>query len=396
MSKKVATVVPEKAHSSLGASSASRWMACPGSVRLSEGMPDYESPAAKEGTAAHALAELALTKKQDPSMWVGLELEGVQVTEDMADFVRIYTEHCTEQAAGRTSWIERRFNLGHLNPPAPMFGTADFVTYDPATKTLEVIDLKFGSGVVVEVVGNKQLRYYGLGALLSMDTKQFPIDHVRVTIVQPRARHKDGVIRSEEMTIGQLYAFAEELLDAAARTIEPDAPLAVGDHCRFCKAIAVCPAQKANAQAVAQTEFGIIEGTLPVPERLSIDELTRLLEEFPIIEGWMRAVRVHLENKLNAGEKVPGFKLVEKRANRAWRDEGEAIQTLISMKLTDEDMFNRELRSPAQIEKIVGKKAFPTDLVVKKSSGTTMVAEADPRPAVSLGEEFTAADAATA
>lgn len=386
--------VPEKAHATLGASSASRWMACPGSVRLSEGREDAGSDFAKEGTAAHALAELALTKAQHPSMWLGTTLEGVEVTEDMVEHVETYVRACRAVAekADRT-WIEHRFNLSTLNPPAPMFGTGDFVAYRADEKLVEVVDLKYGSGVVVEVVGNKQLRYYALGAVLSPELKGLAIDKVRMTIVQPRAAHKDGVVRSDTISLHELLEFTEDLLEAARRTLEPDAPLAIGDHCRFCKALPICPEQKAHAEQVAQSEFSVVpveRVLLPAPESLSLDQLVDMTGKFPVVEAWMKAVRAHLQGMLERGQDVPGFKLVQKRATRKWVDEEAAAQELQARLLPEDVIYVRELKSPAQIEKIIGKKQFPSHLVVAQSSGTTMVPEHDPRPAVQMGEEFPA------
>src|SRR3546814_18193298 len=53
------------AHAVLGASSSHRWFHCPGSIRASEGMPNTSSVFAREGTAAHALAEPCLSPRFD-------------------------------------------------------------------------------------------------------------------------------------------------------------------------------------------------------------------------------------------------------------------------------------------------------------------------------------------
>lgn len=58
-----------------GPSAAHRWMVCPGSERLSEGMPDTPSKYALEGTAMHALAEMCLLSGLSPMDFVGQELE---------------------------------------------------------------------------------------------------------------------------------------------------------------------------------------------------------------------------------------------------------------------------------------------------------------------------------
>ena len=50
-------------HAILSASSSHRWMNCTPSARLEQEFQEYESTAAKEGTAAHALAEHKLKRK---------------------------------------------------------------------------------------------------------------------------------------------------------------------------------------------------------------------------------------------------------------------------------------------------------------------------------------------
>jgi hypothetical protein len=93
-------------------------MACPGSIRLSEGQPNYESDYAREGTVAHELAECWLAT---PS---GTEVPGIEkYEEDMIEGVRVFVDYCRDlmDRADRY-WLEHGFNLAKLNPPAPMFG----------------------------------------------------------------------------------------------------------------------------------------------------------------------------------------------------------------------------------------------------------------------------------
>jgi len=391
--------VPEKIHAELGASVASRWMACPGSIRLSREVPVPASTSyAEEGTRAHALAELCLTKHVNPDIYEGMELEGGVVGEDMVEHVRVFVDYCSVlQGGGNTTWVEKKFNLAPLNPPGPMFGTADFVAYDPFERTLHVVDLKYGQGVVVEAKGNKQLRYYALGAALSLGS-EYPIDNVVMTIVQPRALHTDGPIRSDEATHIELIEFAAELMDAARKTLEPDAPLVAGSHCRFCPASGVCPAQRDRALAVAQSEFDIVEAefTPPAPETIPPEMFAEMLGKLHILEDWASAMRATALARLERGEEVPGFKLVQKRPTRQWTDPDAVEQILKSEKYDDDEIYKpRDLKSVAQIEKLVGKKAFAASplagAVVKVSSGVNIAPATDPRPAVNIltvGEEF--------
>lgn len=392
--------VAEKLHAELGASSSERWMACPGSVQLSRGMPDETSPYAQEGTRAHAVAELALRRNVDPGMWVGLEVEGAEVEEEMADFVRLFTEHCESlRQYCSHSWVEKRFNLKDLNPPGPMFGTADFVAYDSANRHLYVVDLKYGSGVVVEVEGNPQLRYYALGALLSLGTEH-PVDRVTITIVQPRAYHPDGVVRSETLGVEDLLAFSVDLMAAAREALKPDAKLQVGDHCRFCRAKPICPAQREAAEQVAMVQFDVLpEHRPPAPAELPDELFEEMLPKLAILEDWIKSMYAHAYNKLQAGEKVEGFKLVNKRPTRKWLNEEDAKQWLESRGFTPDDYQETKMKSPAQVEKLLGKakKDLPEEFIVKVSSGVKMVPAHDPAPEVLLtpGSEFDVLPAST-
>lgn len=401
-------------HAVLGASSSHRWMECPGSIGLAEreGCESESSEYAREGTAAHELAARCLERNVDPVLYVDtlIEVEGqtFEVTEDMAEHVAIYVDavrHAFKVAGPDAKlFVEQRFDLAPLNPPAPMFGTGDAVIWRPATHAtkaningtpvvippkpavLDVWDLKYGQGVVVEAVGNPQLRYYALGAVVSTGVKP---ERIRVHIVQPRAPHPDGVIRTEELTWGMLVDFKAELFAAAEATQRPDAPLIAGDWCRFCPASAVCPAQQAQAEAAVNAEFGALvqlerpEAALPVPAAMTLDEQRRVMEVAPLIEDWFSAVREHVKLQTEAGVDT-GFKLVPKRATRRWADEETATEYLESH--LKDDAYARKLRSPYQAEqrlKAIGLD-LPTGMVIKQSSGTNLVPNSDPREALPL------------
>ena len=382
--------MPPTKHATLGASSSERWMACPGSIRLSEGMPNSSSSYAPEGTAAHALAERALRKGLDPDVWLDTEIEEVLVTEEMCGAVRVFVDFVRREAAGEKElMLEQRFDLSPLSPPAPMFGTSDAVIWNPKSRLLHVIDYKHGQGVAVAAIENTQLRYYALGAVIALQKQP---RRIRMTIVQPRAAHADGIIRSDEIGFKELVLFKQSLFAAAVRTQDPDAPLVTGDHCRFCPALAVCPAQKAKAVEIAQSEFDVlpIDGP-PLPAQLTPEQLGKVLEVAPMIEDWIKAVRNHVSGIIDSGAQVEGWKLVPKRANRKWADEEYATGYL--EEALGGDAYTQKLISPAQAEKALKKIGSKLDdsLVVKESSGTNLVPDTDPRPALapSATEEFT-------
>lgn len=378
-------------HSTLGASAAYRWLACPGSVKLSANIPRKDTEYSKEGTAAHALAELSFNAHLDPSNWLDETVEGIKVSTDMCDAVRVYVEFLRDlEVAGYELMLEHRFDLSKLNPPAPMFGTSDCVAYHAGERKLIVADYKHGAGVAVEVDDSPQLKYYGLGALLQMPPSN-RVDTVELIIVQPRAQHGGGAIRRWECDASHLLDFGGELVEGAHKTMHADAPLAAGKHCRFCPAQPMCPELHKETQLIAASEFA--EKPLMDPRLLTPQQLGLVLERADIVEDWLRSVRQHVQSQLESGVGVPGWKLVPKRATRVWADQAKVVEYLKQKECLDtEEIFDLKMKSPAAIEKVIGKKNLPAELVSAVSSGYTLAPTSDPRPAVTnvAADEFSA------
>lgn len=385
-------------HAKLGASSSDRWMNCPGSINMSRGVTERGSVYAREGTAAHSLAEQCLTRNVNADAYLGMTIEGFEVDAEMAEAVQVFVDHVRslmDPADRPVLRVEQTFDLKDLNPPGPMFGTSDAVVYQPDSGTLHIVDLKFGTGVIVNVIGNPQLRYYALGAVLAFE-KENPglrghIQNVRITIVQPRVPHRDGIVRSEDLTYMEVVEFAVELLNAARATTDPDAPLVPGEWCRFCNAAARCPAVASEAVALAKQEFSDVT-EMPDPRLLTIDELSQVIDKAPIIEKWFNQVRAYIHGELTAGREVPGFKLVEKRGTRKWKDDDKLVyRALKNFGLKPADVTNKKLMSPPQVEKVLKAQGESPKVIVdlweKVSSGTNVALESDPRPAALAGPE---------
>jgi hypothetical protein len=385
-------------------------MNCPGSVRLSEGVPE-QAPSfyAIEGTGAHEVTTRCVEKDVDPELFLDTIIQTddmeqpVTVDEEMveaASVVRDYVNRRKEEGY-EVVGIEQRFDLAPLNPPAPMFGRADIVLFKPTTpleKTLdgvrmpkpsylEVVDLKYGRGHLVEAERNPQGLYYAVGAVLATKKRA---DYVRITIIQPRAAHPDGIIREWECSWQDLVDFRGELIERALATQDPDAPLSPGYWCDFCPALAVCPAKHDEAQELARNTFQALVPveeeepvTLPVPEALPLERLQEVLAAAPGIEDWFKAIRDHMRTLTEAGEET-GYKLVAKRGRRVWNDAADA-ERFLRARLGDE-AFTRKLRSVTQAEKALkeagghkGEIEGKWDMV---SSGTNLVPNEDPRPAI--------------
>jgi len=358
------------AHSKIGASSMDRWSACPGSVRLSEGIPSISSSYAEEGTLAHSLA----------ADWLANGVKPTFLDNEMHEAVAVYVDYIAPKQATYTVYLEHRFDLSSVHPGC--FGTADCVAWHPATQHLEVIDYKHGAGVFVPAVENPQLRYYGLGALLDL---KLPAKTITLTIVQPRYEAHEGPIRSETLDVIDMLDFLADLKQYAAATEAPDAPLVPGEHCRWCPAARICPELGKQANEVAKMEFG----NSPTYDATKLKEA---LDKREIVKAWLKTIDEFAYDVLEKGGDIPGYKLVAKRATRKWRDPVEAQAALESF---GDDIYEPTvLKTPAQMEKIVKDKKLIETLVVAESSGHTLVEASDKRPAVKLSakQDFAAID----
>lgn len=378
------------AHASFGASNAKRRMACPGSLKAESKFPDTSSPFAELGTAAHELGEYCLENGvTDVFTMLGRTFNDHVVDDNMASAVRIYVDYVRgveEEEAPALLKLEQRFSLEALDPPMPMFGTSDCTIYGKESGNLWVIDYKHGQGVAVDVEDNAQLKYYALGAVLKIGNRA-PINAIHTVIVQPRASHAQGPIRKHSYTRDEILDFGTDLIDAAHRAMDDMAPRTPGDHCKFCKAAGSCSALRRNALAVAQDEFGVIKSM----DDLTPSEVASYMEKIPLLEEWIKSIRRHAHTLLETGETVPGFKLVEKRPTRRWKNEEEMVAWATEEGLEDDDIYDKKLKSPSQIEKVVGKKNLPSTLVMSVSTGLSMVPDTDARSPAALlaADEFT-------
>lgn len=373
--------VVDRQHDRASPSGAHRWINCPGSVRMAELVPPPPpSPYAEEGSKAHAAAEYCLRQgiRDVHGVIDGLEAEQEDAVQTYLNFVWPLID------AAIAFGVEKRVSIplgAHT-----LFGYVDFWALvpleDPNTYALWVVDYKHGAGVPVAAQGNYQLALYAHGVLASLDSMPGATIYVMAAVVQPRARHRGAPIRV-------WAAQADELVDIALAAevaldeIASGSPrLQAGPHCRFCPALAVCPEVAEQARTTAQAEFADLR-------LLSPDDVGELLAwADDVFLPWVAAMREYVHQQLSSGGTVKGWKLVQRRCTRRWRDEEAVLAWAKKMRLKKSQIYKQTLISPAQMEKLVGKRLIPADLIVAESSGTTIAREEDPRSSREIGAEF--------
>lgn len=400
--------VAEKSHARLSASGADWWTNCPGGPALAEGLIDVTSQFAAEGTAAHSIAERCVREGRDPAEFIGQEVKvedfAFEVDDEMADGVRAYIDAIEPFTGAGWEWdIEVSFeNLAQLHPD--LGGTGDFVAYNEKLGHLVVIDFKYGKNISVDPKENFQLLDYGLGAVRRHHNRG--VSKVTLMVVQPRDKNDSEAVRRWDTDGVHLLEWSNDLIAAAERTEDPNAPRITGDWCRFCKAAAICPEAQARALAAAQAEFQT-DGSLtaPDPEKFTADQLGQALRAASFLETWVHRVHEFGHAQAQAGVVPTGFKLVAKRAVRKWKSEGEAFKFL-KTRLPRDEIFTEKMKSPAMVEPLIAAEldgktkkarfeafaALTADLVEKKSSGTVLAPVEDKRPSVTFAasEEFQA------
>lgn len=377
---------------------------CAGAIALTIDLPGTTNPAADWGTCCHQLAEKCLRQHKDAVDFIGTiekaKANEFEVDEEMAETAQVFIDY-VRSVTGETGllMVEQKFKLDALKPPFEAGGTADAVIYLDQEQRLEVVDLKGGRGVVVEVNDNKQLRTYALGAMLA--NKGLPVRTITSTIVQPRAPHKSGRIRSETFHVADLVEWTTELLAAMQRAKwamdehkaygleKPSAwatqHLNAGSHCKFCKAAGFCPALQQKAYDAAGVWFDDHDQPrlANAPDSMSPDQLAVALDASDMIEDWISAVRSYAHAQAESGVEIPNYMLVDKIGRRKWNaDEKDLLAKLKGLGV--DDPYTRKVVSPAQAEKLLGtkRKSEIASLIEKPVTGTNLVrADKTTRPA---------------
>jgi hypothetical protein len=353
----------------VGGSTAKRVINCPGSVALVDKMPPQPSSSyADEGTLLHdVMAKLVgYGDGADPQEMLGATYKDAVLTQDLLDRKILPALAALDEidpSREMTYAVESRVGFGDFLPN--VFGSTDLlgIIGDRAV----VLDWKFGDGVAVEAKENEQLMFYAAAAARTKATAWAFVDalEVELIIVQP------PYIRRWSTTMERINQFEQTLLSAVKASQHDDAPLKVGDHCRWCAAKPVCPLMTGAADRALVAKL----------DALPIDQITHYLDQVPLLEGFIKDLQQLAHGLIEEGQAVPGYKLVNKRATRSWLDADKAAAWLTA---AGAEPYEEKIISPAAAEKLLkgAKIALPADLVTAVSSGSTLVAESDPRPAV--------------
>lgn len=367
-------------HSKFSPSAAHRILACTPSLLLEQQYPRETSTYAAEGTAAHDLAEHKLKKALKMRSKKPVSKYDSDEMDEMTD---IYVEYCLgiiekakENCKDLQILIEQRLDFSDYVEGG--FGTGDLVVV--GTGELQVIDFKYGKGVIVSAEKNPQMMLYALGALSLFDML-YDIEKVTMVIVQPRVDN----FSTYEMSVDDLLKWAEEELKPKAElALKGEGEFCAGEHCRWCLAKNQCRARAVKNLELLKYEFAD-------PALLTDDEIAEIIGVAGELSKWAEDIYTYATAiAINEGRQWEGYKLVEGRTRRKYTDEQAVAETAKASGYSD--IFKQSLITITEMEKLMGKKKFKEilgSLVEIPKGKLTLVPETDKRNAVEpISSEF--------
>ena len=364
-------------HALLSPSGSHRWLHCTPSAVLETEFDNKSSPAAAEGTAAHALCEHKLKRmlhrrsKRPVSDYNSDEME--EHTDAYVEFVSELLEKAKQNCKDPLVQVEQRLDLSEYVPGA--FGTADCLII--ADGILHVIDMKYGLGVLVSAEENPQLKCYGIAAL-SIYEDLYDIKEVALSIFQPRREN-----------VSTWTISAEELRNWAENELKPKAQMAFkgegeycpGEWCQFCRAAVKCRARAEEKLRIAEEEFKL-------PPLLTDTEIESILPMLPDITKWANDISAYaLEMAVSRGKEWNGYKVVEGRSVRKYADEDAVAEAAKQNGYTD--VYRKSLITLTEMQKLMGKKKFEEilgSLIIKPPGKPTLVPITDKRQAMNVSD----------
>lgn len=389
---------PEK-HALLSASAAHRWMKCTAAPLYEEQFPAGTSEYAREGTLAHSICELLARKRFTPistrkfnSDLKKLQADPLYKPEMMntaETYVGFLVEVCQRYDGPPHINMEVKVDLSDYVPDG--FGTCDCIIIGGSI--LHITDYKHGQGVVVDAKENPQMMLYALGALkrylpIFGDT----ITDVSMAIVQPRITLE---VKEWCISVKELLAWGENTVKPIAeKAFNGRGEFCAGEHCKFCRGRDVCPERAKMNTALEDFKDFVTPNKaanpldpaarkiLGLPPVLTDEEVGDLLTRGACLVEWYEDLKAYALQAILEGKQIPGYKVVEGRSTRAFRDTDAALEKLMQSGFDRAAVYDYKPKTLAQLEKLIGPKKFAElvgDQIVKPRGKPTLAEASDAR-----------------
>lgn len=300
------------AHAPLAPSSASRRKACAGSRKMEALYPQVDdSPASREGTAAHWAASETLSGRIVDSGQIAEN--GVMLTDEMIDAADMYVDEVRK--VGQPVFVEKRTSINYIHEQC--WGTPDAWCMNKSTGTVYLWDFKYGHRFV-DVFENWQLIEYAAGILDELEIDGIQDQHITVvmTIVQPRCYVGGSPVRSWSLRASDLRGYFNAARMFEAKAMSDDAELTVSPECRDCSARHVCPSLQRASYADMNVATEAVPFDLP-PQALGT-ELRYIQSAIDTLTARATSLEEQALSMIRQGKSVPHFTAQHGSGRERW------------------------------------------------------------------------------
>ena len=368
----------ERAHAVFSASGSSRWLACPASIKVEADLPNSSSVFAQEGTRAHEVADLCLKNGVNAIEYLGADIEGGIVDDDMVHYVQKYLDYVRDianQFPDPVLMFEQRVDFSNIAVEGT-FGTLDASVLSPSARVLHIFDLKYGKGVAVDAENNTQGLCYASGILNEMEFYD-SFDTIVIHIVQPRIHNYS----EWAITIPDLKKWQEYVRERVALAISDNPPFGPSDYaCQWCKAKSNCKALATFLDESIVSHFVDLDDT----NDLSDAEVRRFLDLEPLLTRHLKALNERVDAQLRRGEPFEGYKLIKGQSRTKFLDGAE--EELVAI-YGEEDLYQRKFIGITEGKKILSKDDFAR-FTYKADGEPKMVPESAKGEAITIEPMF--------
>lgn len=368
-------------HARLSPSSSSRWLSCTASVGASEKYENKSNSASVWGTNVHYLGELLLNKCElmvgdihtEQGVTFAVDKEMLQCAEEYVDYVNSFIDK------NSVVLIEEQFDLSEISEG--QFGTSDATVLNDTH--LHVMDLKTGHGIV-KAENNTQLMLYAIGAVAELEDI-YNIDTITLHIVQTRAGHID----TWELHYEDLMKFKEFARRQARDIIIGKTEFnPTQKACQWCLHQTNCETLKTHVENTVKGAFENLEDIDGQADLIDTSHIKKILDNKELITSFIKAVEARSLELLQEGNEIDGYKLVEAKTNRKWRDE-EEVAKYLNRKVKAEDLWTKKMIPMGQILKLRPKDKELEAMLIKPEGKPVVAPMSDKRKAISgVADEF--------
>lgn len=381
-------------------SGAKVWIPCPGSIRFRKllGKTNDSNIHTERGTCAHKVFEYGVSRPVDPEGFLGKKVEGVVVDKDITRAVSAALDIVRPIIVKAKFWAAEQWVDIHVTGEG---GTADawaLVQNADGSWTLYVWDYKNGR-VAVDAERNYQMMLYALGVLGTL--VEFKIGKVVLCIIGPNFTGADSPFSEWITTPKALSDWAEAHVAPAVKAHNDGTAIRIaGDHCMDCDARGHCEVAIQRAAKLAATTFADFIAPKPGKDKpmkkkvadskaklMTPKQITGALKSATyfasIISACERAAMLALARDPKS---VPGFKLVEARTNRCWKDQESVSKALTKMGIDEADFTRSSLLGLGEVAKLIPikkREAFFAKHTIKPRGKPALARADDKRQALS-------------